>query len=469
VTSTCPIDPRLLRPFLERQRWFAGKAKTLFDVRLADWAPLDADGRTWLAILEAIYGDGGSERYAAALERDARSGAIADALQHDEACRTLLAAALTGRTIPMHDGAVRAPDARDPASADLDGLAVRRGSPDQSNTCIVFGDRYILKLMRRLDPGPNLEVEIGRRLAAIHFAHVAPLAGALEYAPHDAEAAALVVVQGFVKNDGTAWDAALADVVEDLRHGRPAGAAYRPRARRLGERTGQLHVALARPTSDPAFSPEPFAGADLAARMRLIAAEAGRALALLESKLGMLSPAMLAEAKRLLDGRAALLARLDAVADRPIRAARTRVHGDYHLGQVLATGDDFLIIDFEGEPSRTLQERRAKASPLKDVAGMLRSFGYAAQVGLDRIAGADAGLRERLREAARGWETSAAAFLDGYRAAVAQGGFVSAGDDFDALLGAFVIEKAFYELAYELGSRPEWVHIPLQALVRLLA
>ncbi len=466
-----PIDARLLRPFLERQRWFAGKARTLLEVRLSDWAALDPDPdppRIWLTVLEAVYSEGAPERYAAPIVREPRSGAISDALVQDEACRALLAAALANRPIAMHRGVVRALDG-DPADGDVAHLPVHRGSPDQSNTCIVFGNRYILKLMRRLDPGPNLEVEIGRRLAAIGFANVAPFAGALEYTAPDMEPASLAVVQGFVNNDGTAWDAALADVVADLSSGRPPGAAYRPAATRLGERTGELHVALAQPTGDPAFAPEPFTRQDLGARIALMQAEAGRALALLESKLGTLARPVFLQAKRLLDGRDALIDRLARVAGRPVRAGRTRVHGDYHLGQVLAVGDDFLIIDFEGEPTRPLQERRAKASPLKDVAGMLRSFGYAAQVGLDRAAGGDTEARDRFEAPARAWEASASsAFLDGYRRRTVEAGVLPTGDDFAELLGAFVIEKAFYELAYELGSRPDWVHIPLQALVQLL-
>ncbi len=471
MTGHGVIDPRLLKPFLERQRWFAGKARGLLDVRLLDSAPLGpAPARAWLTILEATYDQGRPERYAAPILRDARSGAISDALEHDETCRALLAAAIANAPLPMQHGRVQGLDGPAPAaSADAAPLAVRRGSPDQSNSSLIFGDRYMLKLLRRLDAGPNVEVEIGRRLTSIGFRHAAPLVGALAYTPPGGESAALAVVQGFVRNDGTAWEAAVRDAARDLDAPGAPGARYRPSARRLGARTGELHVALAQPTDDADFSPEPFTAPELSARLAQVHAEGRRALDLLESKLGGLPRPVFEQATRLLDGRDALAAKLEAIARRPIRAERTRVHGDYHLGQVLTTGDDFLIIDFEGEPARTLDERRAKASPLKDVAGMLRSFGYAADVALDRAAGGDAASRDRRAPAARAWEAAASsAFLAGYHEATAGSAFVPAGDDFAALLDAFVLEKAFYEIAYELGSRPDWVHIPLRALVALL-
>ncbi len=467
MTGT-PIDPRLLKSFLERQRWFTGKARTLVDARLVDWAGLD--GRTWLVILEATYADGHRDTYAAPLLKDPRSGAISDGLQDDDACRALLAATVAGRPLGMHHGDAPAlGTSAAVAASTLAAIPIRRRAAEQSNTSIVFGDQYVMKLIRHLDPGPNPEVEIGQWLTAVRFPRAAPLVGAVEYRAPGLAPASLLVTHRFVPNEGTAWDHALADLAVALDAGDPA-LAYRPAATRLGERTGELHVALARDTDNPAFAPEPLTRVDMTALGGQVRQEAEHALALLESRIGTLPPAVFAHAKALLDGREKFAAVLAGAPAMQVRAARTRVHGDYHLGQVLRTADDFLIIDFEGEPARTLAERRAKTSPLKDVAGMLRSFGYAAHAALGQAASARPGDRTRLAAAAAAWEGAACrAFLAGYGAATAGAAFVPAPPAFDALLNAYLIEKALYELRYELGSRPDWVDIPLQALARLTA
>jgi maltose alpha-D-glucosyltransferase/alpha-amylase len=460
-----PIDPRLLKPFLERQRWFAGKARTLADVRLTDWANLDGGG--WLVIAEAIYDDNQSETYAVPLSKDSRSGAVSDALSDDGVCRALLASAVSGRPLRFRHG--EAPGGGNAVErSSLADLPIRRRAAEQSNTSIVFDEQYVLKLFRRLDPGPNPEVEIGRWLTALAFPRAAALVGALEYRAPAQTAASLLVAHRYVPNEGTAWDHALADLASAL-HASDPGATYRPAAATLGRRTGELHVALARDTTDPAFAPEPLTQVDLMALVGQVRQEADHALALLESRLGLLAPDVFAHAKTLLDHRHDLAARLAPPTSLRIRAARTRVHGDYHLGQVLRADDDFLIIDFEGEPARTLAERRAKTSPLKDVAGMLRSFGYAARAGLRQAAVSRPEDRQQLEAAAVSWERSASvAFLAGYADVTGGAAFVPAPPFFDSLLNLYLIEKALYELRYELGSRPDWVDIPLQALARLL-
>jgi trehalose synthase-fused probable maltokinase len=464
MTGT-PIDARLLKPFLERQRWFTGKARTLVDVRPVDWVGLDVG--TWLVIVDATYADGHRDTYAAPLLKDPRSGAVSDGLQDDSACRTLLAAAVARRPLHMRHGDVSVVAGTGVEATGFEAIPIRRRAAEQSNTSIVFGDQYVMKLIRHLDPGPNPEVEIGLWLTALAFPRAAPLVGALEYRAPGLAPASLVVTHRFVPNEGTAWDHALADLALALDAADP-GAAYRRSATRLGERTGELHVALSRDTGDPAFAPEPLTRVDLTALAGHLHQEAEHALALLESRLGTLPPDVFAHAKTVLDRRNKLSTVLAGASAMQIRAARTRVHGDYHLGQVLRTADDFLIIDFEGEPARTLAERRAKTSPLKDVAGMLRSFGYAAHAASARAVAARRDGHARLASAAAAWERSAcAAFLAGYGSATARAAFVPAPPAFDALLNAYLVEKALYELRYELGSRPDWVDIPLQALVRL--
>jgi maltose alpha-D-glucosyltransferase/alpha-amylase len=244
----------------------------------------------------------------------------------------------------------------------------------------------------------------------------------------------------------------------------------------LGRRTAELHLALAADPSNPAFSPEPFEAAEAATLAEAIRRDAAETLARLADRLDALPAAAAPLAHAVLDARREIDARIDAVASAPAGSMRTRVHGDYHLGQVLSTGDDFIIIDFEGEPSRPLAERRAKQSPLKDVAGMLRSFAYAAQITLmqadeDAPGGpAEAGhYRSRAHRAAR-WEAAVSgAFLSAYRETIAQGALVPHDTEaFQRLLDAFLLEKVLYELGYELGSRPQWTEIPLRRIVEVI-
>ena len=374
---------------------------------------------------------------------------------------------LDGRLLPMRHGVARATGyATLPPPM---GLPVVRGAGEQSNSCVGFGDRYLLKVIRRLEAGPHPEVELLRVLARRRFGSVPRLAATLEYQCAGEEPATLALIQTFVANQGTAWDRAVADARTFI--GREAAVAageaieFLDAASSLGRTTAALHIALGEDGDDPAFTPEPFTRTDadrLADEMRVRAA---RVLALLEDRFALLPASALQSARALLDARQALERQFEAGRTAPAGAMRTRVHGDYHLGQVLATGRRFVIIDFEGEPTKSLAERRAKQSPLKDVAGMLRSFGYAAHTAR-RAAGA-ADVHESRRQA---WEAAVGeAFVSGYRAAMAGAGLVPAGARaFARLLAAFVLDKAIYEVEYELASRPEWVTIPLRGLLQNL-
>jgi len=250
----------------------------------------------------------------------------------------------------------------------------------------------------------------------------------------------VLMLQAFVPNHGNAWHAILSG----------GGATSIALANTLGRRTGELHDALASDAGDPAFAPEPYSRAALDALARQMRAFGAGQLDLLRRTRH--DAALRPLARQVLDREDAILARFDAVRGVARPGSRIRCHGDYHLGQTLVADGDVVILDFEGEPARSLAERREKSSPLRDVAGMLRSFAYVAEV------------------AGRGssWEQAAAsAFLDGYRAATDHADFLPDARGFGTLLDAFVLDKTLYELGYELNNRPDWVPLPLAALARV--
>ena len=304
---------------------------------------------------------------------------------------------------------------------------MRSAGGEQSNSSVVFGERCILKAYRRLEAGENPELEMLRFLDARGFEHTPRLLGWYAYAGQRL-AATLGILQEFVPGAHDGWQDALASLADP--------AQFLSRLRRLGEVTARMHAVLASARDDPAFAPEPpgpWVEADalawLAGAPEPIRARSGEVLARLRA-----------------------LHRLG-------RGGRViRQHGDYHLGQVLWARGEWLVLDFEGEPARPLDERRRKSTPLRDVAGMLRSFSYAAETG-----------RSRGTPVAPGWERDArSAFLGGYEAAIDESLLPAAGEPRDALLAACELEKALYELRYELDNRPEWVHVPLAGIERLL-
>jgi maltose alpha-D-glucosyltransferase/alpha-amylase len=371
-----------------------------------------------------------------------------------------------------------------------------RTAPDQSNTSVLFGTQLVMKMFRRVEPGINPDVEIGRFLTERGFARVPQLAGAIEYEREDDEPASAVMIQQFVWNQGNGWQVTIeelgryfervvalpdpqltredaykwigsddeppAPVLEAIR-------IYLTTAEVLGRRTGELHVHLASAPDDPAFAPETNAAADLAATAERMQELARRQLGLLASSLEALDDRSRAIAGEVLANRDGIVQQFDDLVRLRDGGLRIRTHGDYHLGQVLVNEGDVVILDFEGEPARTLAERRAKYSPLRDVAGMLRSFSYAALTGHGAAAATRLEDRDRLAPWADFWEAwVSATFLRSYRTAVAGAGLLPSDQtESDVLLQAFVLDKALYELGYELNNRPEWVHIPLTGLLRL--
>ena len=501
------LERSVLPAYLRGQRWFGGKARHIESVRFSDWGDWPAAGaQAFLTLLEVHFQDGGCERYclplavstgaaAARIARTMRSRALArltgpdgeallhDALADDSACAALLGPIGEGREVALKAGRVRAfPTAAYPAlrGRPEDPLPVALGPETSSNSLVLFGRRLLLKLFRRLEAGTNPEWEVGRYLTeATDFDRIPKVAGAIEYHAPGGEPFTLAILQALVPNQGDGWHHALDELsryFERAAGRRPGPGApevvgpYLEAAATLGRRTAELHRALAAATADPAFAPEPMTEADVAALAQEIQAQGRRALEGMRESLRRPPESVAPAARQFLEEAPAVLRRwAEAPGVRP-GAMKIRCHGDYHLGQVLWADNDFVILDFEGEPTRTVEERRAKQSPLKDVAGMLRSFDYAAYAGLFAFTHDRPDDFERLAPWAERWRQHASdAFLREYRATAGAAGFLPAdAERSEALLGAFLLAKAFYELVYELNNRPDWVGIPLRGILSLI-
>ncbi|HZY84494.1 MAG TPA: putative maltokinase [Gemmataceae bacterium] len=491
------LERAVLPAYLRGQRWFGGKARQIESVRFTDWGELPA-GSTWafLTLLEVYFADGGRDLYClplalssgAAAERivaTLRSRALArltghpggallhDALADDAVCAALLGAIAEGSEIRLKAGRVRAfTTAAFPALRGRveDPLPVTRGPESSSNTLVLFGERLLLKVFRRLEAGTNPDFEVGRYLTeATDFDRIPKVAGAIEYHPPQGEHYTLAILQALVANQGDGWRHALDELSRYFERAARGGVGpYLDAAATLGRRTAEMHRALAAGKSDPAFAPEPMTADDVAALAQDILAQGRQALEGTRESLGRLPESVAPAARQFLDEAPAVLRRwAEAPGVRP-GAIKIRCHGDYHLGQVLWADDDFVILDFEGEPTRTIAERRAKQSPLKDVAGMLRSFDYAAYAGLFAFTQDRPDHFGRLAPEAERWRQAvSAAFLDAYRATAADLLPADAAQR-AALLDAFLLAKALYELVYELNNRPDWARIPLRGILALL-
>jgi predicted trehalose synthase len=448
-----------LAAWLATQRWFAGKRQRIEAVAIDDVITLEG---CVLAIATVQLDDGVVQRYTVPLHAGPD---LADALDDPNVGRAFVSLIARGGRVAGEKGELRGaatavfpPDL--PTTVD-----VRRLEGEQSNTSLVLGDRLVFKIFRRLAPGLNPELEVTRFLTErTRFRHTPRLAGWLEYRPREEAPTTLAVLQELVPDarDGWRWilaqlagalDALASAAPDDTARLREAAATSLDGLRRLGERTGELHLALASDPSDPAFAPEPIVAGDVAGWAADVARQVEEARRVLGTRAlpGIPPPA---------DGLASLVGR-----------AKIRHHGDYHLGQTLRveTRRDFAIIDFEGEPLRPLDVRRRKHAALRDVAGMLRSLDYAAVTAAGGGApGATSAPVERRAEA---WEREARhAFTAGYRNVTAGAGFVPEREtDFARVVSVFEVEKAAYEIVYEASQRPEWIGIPLRGFTRAVA
>jgi maltose alpha-D-glucosyltransferase / alpha-amylase len=520
------LEKEDLPGFLVKQRWFAGKAQIIHSVRVADWAILVEAPHGVLSLVEVEFESGLSEMYVvplaisfnqpgkqlagtpakgliAPLVSGQTTGVLHDGVLDDQVCLALL------RIIEHEDqlggwGGVIRGERGTAFPAILGGvqdpLPVRRGSAEQSNTSILYGDRFILKLFRRPEVGENPDCEIGRYLTEnTSFERIPPFAGMLRYRDKtQEEPRTLAMLQGLVKNQGDGWSWTLEqlDRYYDVcsKEAFPVNAKhelanpaletsqaplsplirnyvgeYPDSAALLGRRTAELHLALAQATHDKRFRPQPLTRHDGEILLTGMREHGAAVFRLLEEQARKLSPDIQQIAGLVLSQREHILDRFTRAQSGEWRSQRTRIHGDYHLGQVLRTQDDFVILDFEGEPARALAERRQKQSPLKDVAGMLRSFSYAAYAGLIHFSERGARPVSELVNWAELWERAAiGGFLHSYWQTASQGESSPETEaDFGKLLKVFLLDKALYEVRYELNSRPAWVRIPLLGILSL--
>ncbi len=513
---------RELPDFLCKQRWFGGKSRKIAKIDLVDWAELPATSAA-LTLLAIQFEDGSSSSYFLALDKKFgasadkirsdfpnsviakiatgnEDGILYDAVFDDDACAALLSCIETNSVIKTRHGEIqgRRSSAYEAARGGPGvSLPPKRGTAEQSNSSIHYGGQLIMKLFRRPEAGANPDCEIGRYLTEqTQFNRIPPFAGSIEYLSGEAQPATLAMLQGLVENEGDGWRWMLEELerfYEQCSRGPRDGAPKLQRsfieladgdedalarshlgicldaAAKLGRRTAEMHAALALGKGQPDFAPEPFDQSAMSALANQMEEHATHVFAQLKQAIPKFTDDATEAAALVLSRRSQSLAHFRCLKTLQIDAQRIRIHGDYHLGQVLAVKNDFVILDFEGEPTRPLAERRAKQCALKDVAGMLRSFSYAAQVSLANYVSRRPESLESLEGWSRFWEKSvAASFLRAYRQETTNAAFVpknAAG--FRPLLEAYLLDKAFYELNYELENRPTWVRIPLAGIAAL--
>jgi maltose alpha-D-glucosyltransferase/alpha-amylase len=505
----CGQLEQVLRDFVIPQRWFAAKGEIVERVDFQQAEEWTEKGGNWLLALVRVdfggtkpqqlyfvplataWGESDEEHiryllpYAIAkIRRRSRLGILYDALAEVTFSRALVTAMGQHQEIPFGAGKLKfsSTAAFEELTSEASLQQMERPTTEGTNSTLILDDRLFLKVYRRLQEGINPELEMGRFLTeSSPFPNIVPLAGALEYLGPGGTSTTLVLLQGFVFNQGDAWTYTLDYLKRFLGCGlaKPSEEAtaelseaatnYMRTMRILGQRTGELHQALAKHTGNPAFDPEPIDSSDLISWRKHIEEDIEQTLEKLEQCRSEFPEPLRADVDRLLASKETLLQRLSLIPPE-LHAVKTRYHGDYHLGQVLVAENDFVIIDFEGEPDRPLAERRIKHSPLRDVAGMLRSFNYAAAVALYHCTVERPEDQVLLTPLIRTWEQQATdSFLAGYsEAALSCPSYPNNPEHFWQLIELFVLEKALYELRYELGNRPGWVGVPLSGLLRFL-
>jgi maltose alpha-D-glucosyltransferase/alpha-amylase len=497
------LENQVLPAYLPKRRWFGGKDEALRHVEMAAVSTVPGMSPPVLLSELSINSMRGVSRYLlplgfiledelttalpqqlalARVRTAARVGLMTDAYALDSFARRLTELLQADARIPTSSGELRF--IRTPR---LTGMSlgpdaqIRRSQTEQSNSSIIVGQQMILKLFRRLHAGPHPESEMGMYLSESGYANIAPLLGEISRVSSDGELYVLGVAQGFIFNQGDAWNwtqnmleraiqsvivmaehAALDDQLEPIRE-------FHSAATILGKRLGEMHVALSKPTNNPAFAPRTATEADCAAWAQAVTAELHGAFKVLESP-----REWSAEEKALRDvvlsRREALLRLPQGLAPHGVGSSVNRIHGDLHLGQVLVSQGDVYFIDFEGEPARPLEQRRAKSSPLRDVAGMLRSFDYAAATAI-AAGGAgqsDVAVERKRTIIDRFRQVSEREFLSAYRqATLALPQAALAQQVHAALLDLFLLDKVSYEISYEAANRPQWLSTPLRGLAAL--
>jgi maltose alpha-D-glucosyltransferase / alpha-amylase len=506
------FEREILPEYIQGCRWFGAKARTLRYMRVVEHPPISSEpdsAQFWF--VEVSYLDGPNETYA--LPVKILSGEVARSLSHSAPHAVIARFAGPDEAIlfdavwdaTFRENLFRLMLDRQHASG-KNGNLVGTVSPtfvpniekiphsnvlsgEQSNSSMLFDNKFFLKLYRKLEDGVNPDVEITRFLTdRAQFANVPAFHGAVEYRRGKGEPTVVCLLQNAVASERDAWTLTLDSVGRYYERvlGRKAdlqnqtappgalleeliGGVYPEKATLLAQRTGELHLALASNADDAAFAPEPFNAMAQRSAYQNMRALLRRNFDLLRKKLRDVPDAFREEAKEVLGAEKEILAREKLLLDRKANAAKIRIHGDYHLGQILYTGKDFVVLDFEGEPARALSERKLKRSPLRDVAGMMRSFQYAAYSALWQPAMRSEDVPFLERWADLWYRQTSSIFLQSYLKTTAGAIFIPQNaDDLQILLEAYLLDKAVYEIGYELNNRPDWVVIPIRGIKHIL-
>jgi maltose alpha-D-glucosyltransferase/alpha-amylase len=505
-----------LPAFLARQRWSGVQDRRIRTASIPVHGVLTRAGEDGsapesflAALVDAEFAEGGSQRHfvplaavwspaetdlrqalasatLAELRQMRKEGALVDGWLQDGFPLALMDAIRCQASVPLEGGEIRfrqtASFARTPPA---ERLVIRRHAAEQSNSSVFLDGYGVLKIYRRLEPGSHPEIEMSRFLVErAEFANTPPVLATIELARDDGSPqTALGVLFGFVGNQGDGWTQAidyLSRHLDDALVSTGIRASDLPDpdvfflmlARQLGIRTAEMHRALAeRGGDDPDFAPEPITAHDVAGWRGQLAMDARETLTHLERRRSDLPDDARDLADRLLAARALLFEQIDGLIPDRVQAQKTRLHGDFHLGQVIVVQNDLFIIDFEGEPRRSLAQRRAKGSPLRDVAGMIRSFDYAAEAAVRHLAAARPAAEARMTQLAGAWRHRA---VEGFRAAYHRtmrgcAAYPASKRQAREMLAFFILEKAVYEISYELANRPNWIGIPIRGVLDIIA
>jgi maltose alpha-D-glucosyltransferase / alpha-amylase len=501
------FEDDVLRAYLPLRRWYAAKDTKLKSATITSSCPIKgADGGWLMTILDTHFADDRpAQRYMVPLKADwreihtlpattqaltlarlrkgSREGTLYDAAADESFTLAVIEAVKHGAEHEATNGTIKFVPTHALAEREApEHLVVRMLGVEQSNTSLLVEDYLVLKFYRRLTSGVHPEVEMGRFLTdTAGFKNVPPLLGSMEFVDRSGEQTAIGCLHGFVRNQGDGWaytqtylarflDECVVLPAEELAARKGVHDVYLAQMQQLGLRTAGLHRALCTPTSDPAFKPERLTNADLKTYLQYVRESGNAALKALSDRVKSLPEDIRERAEALLDKKKQVAAAVGAGLPSSLETMKSRYHGDYHLGQVVVMQNDFYILDFEGEPTRGLEERRQKHTPLRDVAGLLRSLDYAAWAALERIATDHPDRRDLLVPHVVAWrDACCAAFLGSYQETIA-GCATYPGDTkaAAALLNLAMLEKLFYEIKYELANRPAWLGIPLAGAIAAL-
>ncbi len=475
------LERDILPAYVRRRRWFAAKDQRIEEIVISYSAligqtpdnlllaelsvRLSTRTDVYLLPLAIVWTDAASplaqQLAIATVTIGTRDGILTDGFAVDVLPETLIAQFRCGTALALDDGELRfiaTPQFTAAGFSDHDRIC--RLSAEQSNSSLLIGRVAMLKLFRRIPEGIHPEVEMSEYLTKNFYANTPPLLGAVWRVMNDGARYALVVVQGFVANQGDGWGWSLS-TLKNADGKNVAATAYVDFASAIGRRLAELHAVLGRRTDNPDFAPAPANVQDAAEWAGDIVQQFDRAIDALEKIGDWREPTAAADAAVLIGSRGALHQVIYRLSEQAVGTLKTRIHGDFHLGQILVSDGDVYLIDFEGEPARTLAERRGKFSPLRDVAGMLRSFDYARA-----MAGAESETHRPMLESLH--HEAVAAFLDAYRTAHAAAPTRWASETAEpALLDLFLIQKAAYEISYEAANRVAWIPVPLHGLAEL--